>query len=35
LNGLDFLWLALAIFFDIVSYSSGGVYGRRRRTVEA
>jgi hypothetical protein len=35
LNGLDFLWLGLAIALDIASYSSGGVYGRRRRTVEA
>lgn len=35
LNGLDFLWLALAVALDIASYSSGGVYGKRRRTVEA
>ena len=35
LNGLDFLWLALAVILDIASYSSGGVYGKRRRTVEA
>ena len=30
LNGLDYLWLGLAIFADIASYSAGGVYGRRR-----
>ena len=35
LNGLDFLWLAVAVVLDIASYSSGGVYGKRRRTVEA
>ena len=35
LNGLDFLWLGLALALDIASYSSGGVYGKRRRTVEA
>ena len=35
LTGLDFLWLGLALVLDIASYSSGGVYGKRRRTVEA
>jgi hypothetical protein len=31
--GLDYLWLALAVFADVSSYA-GGVYGRRR-TVSA
>jgi hypothetical protein len=34
-NGLDWLWLGLAVVLDLASYSSGGVYGRRRRSVEA
>ena len=34
-NGLDWLWLGLAVVLDLASYSSGGVYGRRRRGVEA
>ena len=29
-TGLDWLWMGLAVIFDIASYSSGGVYGRRR-----
>ena len=29
-NGLDYLWLGLAVAADIASYSAGGVYGRRR-----
>ena len=29
--GLDYLWLALALFADISSYAGGSVYGRRRR----
>ena len=29
-NGLDYLWLGLAVVADIASYSTGGVYGRRR-----
>lgn len=33
--GLDWLWLGLAIAADLLSYSSGGVYGRRRRGVQA
>jgi hypothetical protein len=34
-NGLDWLWLGLAVVLDLASYSSGGVYGRRRRSVDA
>ncbi|ACV80326.1 hypothetical protein Namu_4034 [Nakamurella multipartita DSM 44233] len=33
-NGLDWLWLGLAIVVDLASYSSGGVYGRQRRSVQ-
>jgi len=33
--GFDWLWLGLAIAADLISYSSGGVYGRRRRSVAA
>jgi hypothetical protein len=29
--GLDYLWLALALFADLSSYAGGGVYDRRRR----
>ena len=29
-NGFDVVWLGLAIAADIASYTSGGVYGRRR-----
>jgi hypothetical protein len=29
--GLDYLWLALALFADLSSYAGGGVYGRRRQ----
>jgi len=29
-NGLDYLWLGLAVAADLASYSAGGVYGRRR-----
>jgi hypothetical protein len=28
--GIDFLWLALALFADIASHTGGGVYRRRR-----
>lgn len=28
--GLDFLWLALALFADIASHAGGNVYRRRR-----
>jgi len=34
-NGLDWLWLGLAVVLDLASYSSGGVYGRGRRRVDA
>ena len=33
--GLDWLWLGLAIAADLLSYSSGGLYGRRRRSVQS
>ena len=29
-TGFDWVWMGLAVVFDIASYSSGGVYGRRR-----
>ena len=34
-NGFDWVWLGLAVIFDLASYSSSGVYGRRRRSVQS
>jgi hypothetical protein len=35
LNGLDYLWMGLAILADLVSISGSGAYGQRRRSAPA
>jgi len=34
-NGFDYAWIGIAVLIDIASYSTGGVYARRRSRATA